>query len=220
MPHLLIIDDDERLRSLLGKYLTQAGFQTTLAENPTQAEELLKLFVFDGLIMDVMMPFKNGIEYTKELKDRGMETPILMLTAMGETSQRISGLESGADDYLVKPFDPKELLLRIKNLLKHTQANQEIISFGPYQYDLQKKCLTKDASPVSLTTIQQKLLDELVKSPNKGVGREKLAQAIHTELERTVDVQIKRLRQQIEPDPKHPIWIQTVRGKGYKLIRI
>ncbi len=220
MAHLLVIDDDERLRALLGKYLSQAGFQVTLAEEARRAEELLKLFCFDCLIMDVMMPFKSGIEFTQELRKKNFTTPILMLTAMGETNQRILGLECGADDYLVKPFDPKELVLRLKNLLKRSATQPDMVSFGPFQYHCQKLCLTKGNSPIHLTTVQQQLLHTLAKHPNTPVSREELAEAIHTPLERTVDVQITRLRHQIEEDPKHPVWIQTVRGKGYKLIRI
>lgn len=218
MSHLLVIDDDERLRKLLGQYLIQCDFQVSLAEQPSQADELLQLFSFDAIVMDVMMPNKDGMTYTKELRARGIDTPILMLTAMTQTNHRIQGLENGADDYLCKPFDPKELLLRIQNLLKRHVSYETQIIFGPYQYDLKTSVLTKSGQAVYLTTAEQQLLSALAQN-SEGYSREELAQLLHLEQERTVDVQMARLRRKIETDPKHPVWIQTIRGKGYKLIR-
>jgi len=218
MSHLLVIDDDERLRKLLGQYLTQAGFQVSLADCTHQADELLKLFLFDAIIMDVMMPQKDGMVYTQELRNRGILTPILMLTAMSQTNQRIQGLESGADDYLGKPFDPKELLLRIKNLLKHQLKTSDKITFGPYTYDERQGSLIKSGQAVCLTTMEQQLLKALIQK-DEVVSREFLAQILQTSQERTVDVQIARLRRKIEENKKFPQWIQTIRGQGYRLIR-
>ena len=215
-PHLLIVDDDEKLRRLLNQYLTRSGFVITEAGNPQQAAELLKLFSFDAMVMDVMMPLQNGVAYTKELRQKGFMTPILILTAMGDTNNRISGLEAGADDYLSKPFDPKELLLRLQNLLKHHQHHQNKISFGEFSY--QNGHLSKAGQPINLTTSEQILLEALLQSINQPVAREELARQIHLESPRTIDVQIARLRHKIEKDIKHPFWIQTVRGKGYKLV--
>ena len=130
--HLLVVDDDEKLRQLLDQYLSRSGFVVTEAENPKKADELLQIFSFDAIVMDVMMPYQNGVEYTHILRQKGLKTPILILTAMGDTLSRISGLEAGADDYLCKPFDPKELLLRLNNLLKHQQEEDQEIHFGPF----------------------------------------------------------------------------------------
>ena len=218
--HLLVVDDDERLRQLLKQYLTQADFTVSVAEDTIQAEELFNLFSFDVVIMDVMMPHKSGVEYTQQLRQKGFQTPILMLTAMGDVASRITGLEAGADDYLPKPFDPKELLLRIKNLIKHQQSPSDAVSFGDFTYIKSKKTLIHQNVPVNLTGTEQQLLDVLVQSINTVLTREELAQKIQTDSVRTIDVQITRLRRKIEQDHKHPVWIQTVRGQGYKLVRL
>lgn len=214
--HLLIVDDDEKLRRLLDQYLSRSGFVVTEAENPKQADELLQMFSFDAIVMDVMMPYQNGVEYTHTLRQKGLKTPILILTAMGDTLSRISGLEAGADDYLCKPFDPKELLLRLNNLLKHQEKEAEDIHFGPFSYE--KGCLKKSGNYVNITTAEQALLNALVKSVNRPIMREELMRLTQTKSPRTIDVQMTRLRRKIEDDPKHPFWIQTVRGKGYKLV--
>ena len=214
--HLLIVDDDEKLRRLLDQYLTRSGFVVTEAENPHEAEELLKLFSFDAIVMDVMMPFQNGVEYTHVLRQKGLKTPILMLTAMGDTLSRISGLEAGADDYLCKPFDPKELVLRLNNLLKHRLSPLQNVNFGPFTYA--HSTLMKGKKRLDLTTSEQDLLSALIASMNQPVSREELARQTKTRSLRSIDVQIKRLRHKIEQDVKHPYWIQTVRGKGYKLV--
>ena len=215
-PHLLVVDDDEKLRRLLDQYLTRSGFVVTEAENPQQAAELLKLFTFDAIVMDVMMPFKNGVAYTKELRQKGLSTPILILTAMGDTNNRISGLEAGADDYLSKPFDPKELLLRIQNLLKHQRSLPDKVSFGDFLW--KNGYLSKAGKTINLTTSEGALLDVLIKMINQAVSREELARQTQTISARAIDTQIVRLRHKIEEDSKHPFWIQTVRGKGYKLV--
>ena len=213
-PHLLVVDDDDKLRRLLDQYLTRSGFEVSEAENAIQAREMLKLFSFDAIVMDVMIPYQNWVACTKELSQNGLTTPILILTAMGDTNNRISGLEAGADDYLSKPFDPKELLLRIKNLLKHQTAGE--IHFGNFIY--RGGHLLKGKTPIDLTTSEQSLLHILVQSLNQPVTREELARQTHTANVRTIDVQMARLRRKIEGDNKHPFWIQTVRGKGYTLV--
>ena len=214
--HLLIVDDDEKIRRLLDQYLTRSGFVITEASHPREAEELLKLFSFDAIVMDVMMPFQNGVEYTHTLREKGLKTPIIMLTAMGDTLSRISGLEAGADDYLSKPFDPKELVLRLNNLLKHHTTPDQKTTFGPFTYD--HHCLMKQGKRIDLTTSEQNLLSALAGAINQPVTREELARQTKTQTPRSIDVQIKRLRHKIEADMKHPFWIQTVRGKGYKLV--
>lgn len=218
--HLLVVDDDKRLRQLLKQYLTQADFTVSVAEDAIQAEELFNLFSFDVVIMDVMMPHKSGVEYTQQLRQQGFQTPILMLTAMGDVASRINGLEAGADDYLPKPFDPKELLLRIKILMKHQKTPSDTVCFGDFTYIKSKKTLTYQNTPVNLTSAEQQLLDILVQSINTVLTREELAQKMKTDSVRTVDVQITRLRRKIEQDHKRPVWIQTVRGQGYKLVRL
>ena len=218
--HLLVVDDDRRLLQLLKQYLTKADFLVTVAENAPEAEELLKLLTFDAIIMDVMMPGQNGVEYTLNLRQKGLKLPVLMLTAMGDVDSRITGLEAGADDYLSKPFDPKELLLRVKNLLKHREGNQDTLTFGPYTYIKSTGVLTKEGQIITLTGAEQQLLGILASHVNVVFPREELAKKMATDSVRTVDVQIKRLRRKIESDPKHPVWIQAVRGQGYKLVRL
>ena len=219
-PHLLVIDDDTRLRKLLKKYLTDNGFQISEAANAIETKELLQLFQFSLLIMDVMMPGQNGQELTKELRNNGFETPILMLTAMGDIDNRILGLEAGADDYLPKPFEPKELLLRINNILKR-QKQQEASSeiyFGACCYNTKNARLTIQNHPVLLTGAEQDLLKILVQKAGHPVTRDELATFVGTDNERAVDVQITRLRKKIETDMKNPQCIQTVRGQGYMLV--
>lgn len=219
-PHILVVDDDTRLRRLLKKYLTENGFIVSQASGAQEAKELLKLFSFSILILDVMMPGQNGQELTKELRANGFETPILMLTAMGDIDNRIIGLEAGADDYLSKPFEPKELLLRINNILKR-QIQHEVkkeVCFGDCVYDIKTKRLLKNEAPVLLTTAEQDLLNVLVSSLGDAISREDIALALKSDNLRAIDVQITRLRRKIETDIKKPICIQTVRGMGYILV--
>ena len=219
-PHILVVDDDTRLRRLLKKYLTENGFVVSQASGAQEAKELLKLFSFSILILDVMMPGQNGQELTRELRENQFETPILMLTAMGDIDNRISGLEAGADDYLSKPFEPKELLLRINNILKR-QVQQEIrkeVCFGDCVYDTKTKQLLKDGNFVLLTNVEQDLLSVLVSSLGSPISREDIALALKSDNLRAIDVQITRLRRKIETDIKKPICIQTVRGMGYILV--
>ena len=219
-PHILVIDDDTRLRRLLNKYLTDNGFTVTEASNPIEAEQALELFVFDLIIMDIMMPQKNGLDFTKELREANLTTPILMLTAMGDSSNRITGLENGADDYLPKPFEPRELVLRIHNILKRIASlhpNNEI-HFGPYRYNTDTTELFQNDIPILLTTVEQDLLKALSSKAGETISREELAEILKTDNLRSIDVQITRLRKKLEPDIKKPQCIQTVRGQGYLLV--
>ena len=218
-PHILVIDDDTRLRKLLNKYLSDNGFEVSEVSNPKEASEVLTLFTFDLIIMDVMMPGKNGFDFTKELRDSGLITPILMLTAMGDSSNRIIGLENGADDYLPKPFEPRELVLRINNILRridHLRHTDELF-FGPFKYNIQSGILMQNDAPVSLTTAEQELLKALATKAGETISREELAFALKTDNLRSIDVQITRLRKKLEADIKKPLCIQTVRGQGYIL---
>lgn len=219
-PHILVIDDDTRLRRLLKKYLSDNQFTVCEASNATEADDLLDLFTFDLIIMDVMMPQKNGLDYTKELRDSGFQTPILMLTAMGDSSNRIIGLENGADDYLPKPFEPRELVLRINNILKRVDIlrHTDDLYIGPYRYNKKSDTLLQNDTPVLLTTTEQDLLKALVLKAGKTISREELGLALKTDNLRTIDVQITRLRKKLEPDIKKPVCIQTVRGQGYILV--
>ena len=216
-PLVLIVDDDTRLRQLLHTYLQRNGFLVSEAANANEAEDLLKYLKPDALIMDVMMPQKNGDVLTKELRQKGITIPILILTARGDINSRIVGLEAGADDYLPKPFEPKELLLRLNNLLKRRTPQQEMISFGPYSYNTQTNILKQGENIISLTTAEQMLLDILIKNINQDVSRDMLANSLHLDNTRTIDVQIKPLRQKLDTDPNFN-YIQTIRGKGYRLI--
>lgn len=219
-PHLLVIDDDTRLRKLLKKYLSENGFFISQAANAGETKELLKLFNFELLVMDVMMPGQNGQELTKELRDSGFDTPILMLTAMGDIDNRISGLEAGADDYLPKPFEPKELLLRINNILKRRERSNadKDIYFGSCRYNIKTGRLFQNDEPLLLTGAEQDLLKILAARAGQPMSREEIASLLNTDNERAIDVQITRLRKKIETDIKKPLCIQTVRGQGYMLV--
>ena len=220
MPHILVVDDDTRLRRLLKKYLSENGFVVSQASGAQEAKELIKLFSFSILILDMMMPGQNGQELTRELRSDNFETPILMLTAMGDIDNRISGLEAGADDYLSKPFEPKELLLRINNILKRQvqRVVKKEIFFGDCIYDVRTKRLMKNSTPVVLTGVEQDLLSVLASSVGTPISREDIADALKTDNLRAIDVQITRLRRKVETDIKKPICIQTVRGMGYVLV--
>lgn len=220
LPHILVIDDDARLRRLLKKYLADNNFIVSEAGNPDEAHDLLDLFIFDLIIMDIMMPGMNGLDFTKQLRENGFSTPILMLTAMGDSDTRITGLENGADDYLPKPFEPRELVLRLNNILKRVALIKQTddIYFGPYRYNMEKNSLTQHDAPVSLTTAEQDLLKALALKANETISREELGDLLKTDNLRSIDVQITRLRKKIEPDIKKPLYIQTVRGQGYTLV--
>ena len=212
--HILVVDDDTRLRELLQQFLRDNGFSVTVAINAADARKKLALFKFDLIVLDVMMPEETGIEFAKSFEG---STPILLLTAMAEPEDRITGLESGADDYLVKPFEPRELVLRINAILRRTASKTNAsINFG--EYSLIGGILQKNGEVINLTSAELQLINALAeKSPNP-VDREELAQILGTSAnERNVDVQITRLRKKIELDSSKPIYIQTVRGAGYIL---
>ncbi|MFT5868240.1 MAG: two-component system phosphate regulon response regulator OmpR [Paracoccaceae bacterium] len=229
--HLLIIDDDERIRSLLQKFLIRNGFPTTTARDSGHARRLLMGLEFDLIVMDVMMPGEDGIELTKSLRET-LTTPILLLTAKGDASDRIAGLEAGADDYLPKPFEPKELLLRINAILRRIPTATEpagtpkVLHLGLIRYDLDRGEMWNGQTPVRLTATEAALMRIFSARPNEPVsraqlvedlGRDKGQAAADQAQERAVDVQITRLRRKIEADPKQPRYLQTVRGAGYML---
>jgi two-component system phosphate regulon response regulator OmpR len=223
-PHILVVDDDARLRLLLSRFLTENGFLVTTATDAADAREILKYLAYDILILDVMMPGEDGMALTKGLKDEGFNTPVLLLTALGETEQRINGLEAGADDYLPKPFEPRELLLRLHAILRRTQAakpaeQKSVLPLGRWQLDVEKGEL-QDAGGerVLLTSVEHTLVRALASRKGEVVSREDLAEMCEMSAsERSIDVQITRLRKKVEDDPRVPKYIQTVRGKGYVL---
>ncbi len=219
-PHLLVIDDDRRIRVLLSRYLGEQGFRVTSASNAVEARQRLAGLAFDLLIVDVMMPGEDGMALVRSLRQT-TEVPVLMLTARSETESRIAGLESGADDYLAKPFEPRELLLRINSILKRSSAPAAPliaqVSFGPFVFNREKLELKRGGEAVHLTERERQILAIFAASPGETISRDKLVVATGPTGERTVDVQINRLRRKIEPDPANPLYLQTVRGVGYRL---
>jgi two-component system phosphate regulon response regulator OmpR len=217
--HILIVDDDDRIRELIKEYLQNNSFYTTTAKNSEDAKNKIKLIKFDLIILDIMMPGQSGLELSKEIKATS-DQPIILLTAMGGTSDRISGLETGADDYLPKPFEPKELLLRIKNILKRVKKNKylnPILKFGDIKVDLEKMSIKSKKSETKLNSAEKLLLEKMILSVGQIFHREQISKIVHLTKERAVDVMITRLRQKIEPDPKNPKYLQTIRGNGYIL---
>ena len=227
--HILIVDDDERIRALLAKFLRKNDYMVTMARDAAQARRLLAGLEFDLIVLDVMMPGEDGIALTQALRGR-IDTPILLLTAKGETEDRIAGLESGADDYLAKPFEPRELLLRIAAILRRVPvaepAQPKFLTLGMLRYDAEKGDLWQGDSPLRLTGTEQALLRRLAASAGNPVSRSELIEDLGRRgsgdeaenSERAIDVQITRLRRKIEPDPKEPRFLQTVRGTGYMLV--
>ena len=218
---ILIVDDDKRLRELLEDYLSEKKYKIFLCEDFADAEEILEYFVFDLIIVDRMMPSGDGIDLIKTVKDKS-NTPVILLTAMGETESRIAGLKIGADDYLSKPFEPEELYLRIQKLLalfKNDAIDNKSFIFGDFIFNITTLQLKKNSKIIYLTEGENKLLLKLINKNNAIVLREELAESDYDESElRKVDVQVTRLRQKIEENPKQPRFIKTIRGKGYKLI--
>ncbi len=215
--NLLVVDDDERIRNLLSEYLIKEGFIVSTASGAEEARKKTQLIKFDLIILDIMMPGDDGLTLTKELRDNS-DIPIILLTAKSGTDSKIKGLEIGADDYLTKPFNPKELLLRVLSILKRSKSEENIdneIFFGDYTLNIEKRELTKSKDRVYLTDREMNLLIALAKSPGQPLNREKLAGI--DEPGRSVDVGINRLRRKIEKDPRMPLWLQTVRGEGYIL---
>ena len=216
-PHLLIVDDDERIRNLLSQYLIKEDFIVSTASGAEEARKKIQLIKFDLIILDIMMPGDDGLTLTKEIRNNS-DIPIILLTAKSGTDSKIEGLEIGADDYLTKPFNPKELLLRVLSILKRSKSEENIdneIFFGDYTLNIEKRELTKSKDRVYLTDREMNLLIALAKSPGQPLNREKLAGI--DEPGRSVDVGINRLRRKIEKDPRMPLWLQTVRGEGYIL---
>jgi two-component system phosphate regulon response regulator OmpR len=218
-PHLLVVDDDERLRGLLSRYLVENGFRVTGAGDAAEARLKLRSFDFDLLVVDVMMPGENGFALTQSVKSE-RRVPILMLTALAEPEHRIRGLEEGADDFLAKPFEPRELVLRVRNILQRAQtaADPGEVRLGAFRFNLKRGELLRGADPVHLTAAEAALFGALARRVGSPISREELAeQANFSGNVRTVDVQMTRLRRKIERDPKYPRYLQTVRGTGYVL---
>ena len=219
-PHILVVDDDRRLRDLLQKFLTESGFRVTVADSAAEAREKLLGFQFDLLVLDVMMPGESGLDLTSGLRETSA-VPILILTAMAEPENRIDGLELGADDYLTKPFEPRELVARIRSILRraHTvQRDKTAFRFGPHSYDTRRQILMGPDGVVPLTGAEARLLDVLAGNAGEPVNRDTLQERSGiTGSARAVDVQVTRLRRKIEPDPRTPRYLQTIRGQGYVL---
>jgi len=216
--HILVVDDDDGIRSLVKQYLNKNNFLITTANSAEDAVEKILIIKFDLIVLDVMMPGKNGLEFIQENKKK-IDTPIILLTAKGKTNDRVEGLEVGADDYLPKPFEPKELILRIKNILnKTTKSNQKrIIEFDNIKIDLIKLLIFKDDNKFKINNTEKIILEKMINEPGKTFSRENIGKLINIDKERSIDVIITRLRKKIEVDPKNPKYLQTLRGAGYVL---
>lgn len=218
-PHILIVDDDRRIRELLKRYLSDSGYRVTAAEHAAEARARLAGMAFDLIVMDVMMPGESGLDLTRDIR-RTSNVPILMLTARGEASNRIDGLERGVDDYLAKPFEPRELLLRIGTILRRAQApdarRHDEISLGPCRFNVTRGELWHGDRQIRLTTREVQLMRIFAANPGKPLSRLDLCD--NEAAERSIDVQINRLRRKLEADPKNPLYLQTVRGEGYALM--
>jgi len=216
--HILVVDDDDGIRNLVKQYLNQNSYLVTTAKNSEDAEEKIDIIKFDLIVLDIMMPGKNGLEFIKTNKNK-ISTPIILLTAKGEASERIEGLEIGADDYLPKPFEPKELILRIENILIKTVSKniKKIVEFGNITIDLKKLFILKKNKQFKINNTEKNILEKMINSPGQIFSRENISELISVEKERSVDVIITRLRKKIEEDPKNPKYLQTIRGQGYVL---
>ena len=217
--HILIVDDDDKIRDLLKQYLKNNNFFVSTAINASDAEEKLKIVKFDLAIVDIMMPGKDGLQLTKEIREN-IDLPIILLTAKGEAEDRVRGLELGAEDYLPKPFEPKELLLRIKNVIKRIKKDNHIITaikIGKANVNIKKMEIYKDKKIIKINASEKILLENMISSAGKIFSREEISKITNLTQERSIDVLVTRLRQKIEPDPKNPKYLQTVRGTGYVL---
>ena len=216
--HILVVDDDDEIRSLVKQYLDQNNFLVTTATSAEDAIKKVDIIKFDLIVLDIMMPGKSGLDFIQENKNK-IKTPIILLTAKGTTSERVEGLEIGADDYLPKPLEPKELVLRIKNILNKTVVKniKKIISFENLTIDLNKKIILKDNKEFKINITEKKIIEEMIGSPGKTFTRDEIANLINLSKERSIDVIITRLRKKIEQDPKNPKYLQTIRGEGYVL---
>ena len=216
--HILVVDDDEGIRSLVKKYLNEKKYLVTTADNAENASEKIKIIKFDLIILDIMMPGKSGLDFLKENREN-INTPIILLTAKGEPNERIEGLEMGADDYLPKPFEPKELDLRIKNIINKTKKDnlKKIIKFENVKIDLSKQIIFHGNSEFKINNTEKTILEKMINNPGKVFEREEIGKLIDLDKERSIDVIITRLRKKIEVDPKNPKFLQTIRGAGYVL---
>ena len=216
--HILVVDDDEGIRNLIKQYLTENNFLITTASNAEDAKEKTSIIKFDLIVLDIMMPGKTGLEFTLENKNK-INTPIILLTAKGEATERIKGLEVGADDYLPKPFEPKELILRIKNILNKTKnKNQKkIIEFDSIKINLNKSLIIQNKKEFKINNTEKIILEKMINAPGEVFSRESIGKLIDLDKERSIDVIITRLRKKIEIDPKNPKYLQTIRGAGYVL---
>ena len=216
--HILVVDDDDGIRSLVKKYLNENNYLVTTAINAEDASEKINIIKFDLVILDIMMPGKSGLEFIKENKKK-LNTPVILLTAKGEANERIEGLEIGADDYLPKPFEPKELTLRIQNILNKTKQTDQkkVIDFENIKIDLNKQIISKNNSEYKINNTEKIILEQMINNPGKTFSREDIGILIDLDKERSIDVIITRLRKKIELDPKNPKFLQTIRGAGYVL---
>ena len=216
--HILVVDDDDGIRVLVKQYLQKNNFLVTTSGSAENAQEKVSIIKFDLIILDVMMPGKTGLDFIKENKSK-IDTPIILLTAKGETEDRVDGLEIGADDYLPKPFEPKELILRIKNILNKTiKINQKrIVKFDNIKINLNKLLIIKNKHEFKINNTEKIILEKMINNPGKTFSRENIGQLIDIDKERSIDVIITRLRKKIETDPKNPKYLQTLRGVGYVL---
>ena len=216
--HILVVDDDDGIRSLVKKYLNEHQFLVTTAESAEDASEKIKIIKFDLIVLDIMMPGKNGLEFIQDNKKK-LETPIILLTAKGEANERVEGLETGADDYLPKPFEPKELILRLRNILSKTIKTEQrrVIEFENVKIDLNKLLIIKENKEYKINNTEKIILEKMINNPGKTFSREDIGNLINLDKERSIDVIITRLRKKIEIDPKKAKFLQTIRGAGYVL---
>ena len=216
--HILIVDDDDRIRELVKQYLNDYDYLVTTANNAEDAKQKIDIIKFDLIVLDIMMPGQSGLEFTNENKKK-IGTPIILLTVKGEATDRIEGLEIGADDYLAKPFEPKELILRIRNILEKTKSKiqKRVVNFSNVNIDLNKLLIIKNNKEFKINSTEKIILEKMINSPGQTCTREEIGKLINLYKERSIDVIITRLRKKIEDDPKNPKYLQTIRGAGYVL---
>ena len=216
--HILVVDDDEGIRTLVKKYLNENHYLVTTANSAEDAFEKTQIIKFDLIILDIMMPGKSGLEFIKE-NQKKLDTPVILLTAKGEANERVEGLEVGADDYLPKPFEPKELILRIQNIIQKTKKSDQkrVIQFENIKIDLNKQLIIKKNTEYKINNTEKKILEKMINNPGKTFSREDIGILTELDKERSIDVIITRLRKKIEIDPKNPKFLQTIRGAGYVL---
>ena len=216
--HILVVDDDEGIRTLVKKYLNENNYLVTTSNSAEDAFEKIQIIKFDLIILDIMMPGKSGLEFIKE-NQKKLDTPVILLTAKGEADERVEGLEVGADDYLPKPFEPKELILRIQNIIRKTKKGDQkrVIQFENIKIDLNKQLIIKKNTEYKINNTEKKILEKMINNPGKTFSREDIGILTELDKERSIDVIITRLRKKIEIDPKNPKFLQTIRGAGYVL---